>query len=289
MPASRSTGLSGVDAQHDFLRARRRATIAKLIARLRGEPDDVGVVMPYEEVIQALGFVSERSSGLQVVPLDQIVGSVDRGRDFDRRFRPTSARSRGRWEQIAAAARRGESFPPVDLMKVGQLYFVRDGHHRVSVARALGRTDIDAYVTEVATRIDADNAMKVSDLPLKSHERVFFERVPLPPEARAEIVLSDRDDYDELAEAVEAWGFRALQSRGEPLHRAETASLWLETEYRPVVAMLHEAGLIQGCTETEAYMSIAAERYRLLRTHDWNEDVLRQVLEGRRRRRLLRG
>ena len=289
MPASRSTGLSGVDAQHDFLRARRRATIAKLIARLRGEPDDVGVVMPYEEVIQALGFVSERSSGLQVVPLDQIVGSVDRGRDFDRRFRPTSARSRGRWEQIAAAARRGESFPPVDLMKVGQLYFVRDGHHRVSVARALGRTDIDAYVTEVATRIDADNAMKVSDLPLKSHERVFFERVPLPPEARAEIVLSDRDDYDELAEAVEAWGFRALQSRGEPLHRAETASLWLETEYRPVVAMLHEAGLIQGCTETEAYMSIAAERYRLLRTHDWNEDVLRQVVEGRRRRRLQRG
>ncbi len=289
MPASRSTGLSGVDAQHDFMRARRRATIAKLVARLRGEPDDVGIVMPYEEVIQALGFVSERSIGLRVVPLDQIVGSVDRSRDFDRRFRPTSGRSRSRWEQIAAAARRGEAFPPVDLVKVGQLYFVRDGHHRVSVARALGRTDIDAYVTEVSTRIDADKAMKMSDLPLKSHERVFFERVPLPPEARTEIVLSDRDEYDELAEAVEAWGFRASQSRGEPLHRAETALLWLETEYRPVVAMLHEAGLIHGCTATEAYMSIAAERYRLLRTHDWNEDVLRQVMEGRRRRRLLRG
>jgi uncharacterized ParB-like nuclease family protein len=245
--------------------------------------------MPYEEVVQALGFVSERSAGLSVVPLDQIVGSVDRGRDFDRRFRPTSGRSRSRWEQIAAAARRGEAFPPVDLVKVGQLYFVRDGHHRVSVARALGRADIDAYVTEVVTRIDAEKAMKMSDLPLKSHERVFFERVPLPAEARAELVLSDRDDYDELAEAVEAWGFRASQSRGEALHRAETAMLWLETEYRPVVAMLREAGLVQGGTETEAYMSIAAERYRLLRTHDWNEDVLRQVMQGRRRRRLLRG
>ena len=289
MPAPRSTGLSGVDAQHDFMRARRRATIAKLVARLRGEPDDVGVVLPYEEVIEALGFVSERSTGLQVVPLDQIVGSVDRGRDFDRRFRPTSGRSRGRWEQIAAAARRGESFPPVDLVKVGELYFVRDGHHRVSVARALGRTDIDAYVTAVRTRIDADQAMKLSDLPLKSHVRVFFERVPLPAHARSEIVLSDRDDYDELAESVEAWGFRASQSRGEPLDREQTALLWLETEYRPVVAMLHEAGLIHGCTATEAYMSIAAERYRLLRTHDWNEDVLRQVMEGRRRRRLLRG
>ena len=63
------------------------------------------------------------------------------------------------------------------------MYFVRDGHHRVSVARALGRTDIDAYVTEVTTRVDAEQAMRLSDLPLKSHERVFFERVPLPAQA----------------------------------------------------------------------------------------------------------
>src|SRR5580704_5638687 len=111
MPPPRSTGLPGMDAQHDFQRARRRATIARLIARLRGEPNDVGVVLPYEEVFAALGFVSEHSPGLHLVPLDSIVGSVDRSRDYDRRFRPTSRRTRGRWEQIAAAARRGESFP----------------------------------------------------------------------------------------------------------------------------------------------------------------------------------
>jgi hypothetical protein len=92
-----------------------------------------------------------------------------------------------------------------------------------------------------------------------------------------------------LAEAVEAWGFRAAQSRGELLDRVQTALSWLETEYRPVVAMLREADLIGGSTETEAYMSIAAERYRLLRTHDWNEDVVRRVVEGRPRRRHLRG
>jgi hypothetical protein len=285
MPAPRSTGLSAVDAQHDFLRARRRAAIAKLIARLRGEPDDVGVVLPYEEVIEALGFVSERAAGLRVVRLDQIVGSVDRGRDFDRRFRPTSGRLRSRWEQIAAAARRGESFPPVDLVEVGELYFVRDGHHRVSVARALGRADIDAYVTAVVTRIDAGRAMKLSDLPLKTHERVFFERVPLPANARSEIALSDPWDYAVLAEAVEAWGFRAMQSQGEPLEREQTALRWLETEYRPVVSMLQEAGLVHGCTETEAYLSVAEERYRLLRTHEWNEEVLQRVIEGRTRRR----
>jgi hypothetical protein len=289
MPEPRSTGLSGLDAQHDFMRARRRATIAKLVARLRGEPDDVGVVLPYEEVIEALGFVSERPAGLKVVALDQIVGSVGRGRDFDRRFRPTSGRSRGRWEQIAAAARRGESFPPIDLVKVGELYFVRDGHHRVSVARALARTDIDAYVTEVATRVDADHALRLSDLPLKSHERVFFERVPLAHDARAEIALTDPWDYAALAEAVEAWGFRAAHSRCETLDRELTASLWLETEYRPVVAMLRESGLVRGCTEAEAYLSVAEERYRLVRTHDWSDEVLQRVIEGRSRPRRKRG
>ena len=273
-----------MDAQHDFLRARRRATIARLIARLRGEPDDVGVVLPYEEVIDALGFVSEHATGLHVVELDQIVGSVDRARDFDRRFRPTSGRSRGRWEQIAAAARRGESLPPVDLLRVGELYFVRDGHHRVSVARALGRQDIDAYVTEVVTRVDAERAMQLSDLPLKSHERVFFERVPLPEEARSEIELSDPWDYAVLAEAVEAWGFRASQSRGDALRRREAALLWLETEYRPAIALLRELDLVGDTTATEAYMRIAAERYRLLRNRDWSEEVLRQVVdEGGRR------
>lgn len=288
MPAPRSTGLAGVDAQHDFMRARRRATISRLAARLRGEPDDVGLILPYDEVIEALGFVSENSLGFQVVPLEAIVGTIDRGRDFDRRFRPTSGRARGRWEQIAAAARRGESLPPVDLVRVGEIYFVRDGHHRVSVARALGRTDIDASVTEVVTRVDADRALKVSDLPLRSHERVFFDRVPLPDSARGEIELSDPWDYAVLAEAVEAWGFRAVQSRGEPMNRRETAFTWLETEYRPVVAMLREASLVGSGTDADAYLRIAEERYRLLRTHDWSEDVLRQVLEGRGRRGRLR-
>lgn len=281
MTDRRSTGLPGLDAQNDFLRARRRATVARLVARLRLLPDDVGVILPYEEVIQALGFVSERSVGLRVVPLVAIVGTVDRGRDFDRRFRPTSGRVRSRWEHIAAAMRRGESLPPVDLIKVGEIYFVRDGHHRVSVAHALGRTDIDAYVTEVVTRVDADRTIKLTDLPLKSHERVFFERVPLPDAARSEISFSDPWDYARLAESVEAWGFRATQQRGEPIERRENAFAWLEQEYRPVVAMLREADLIHDSTETEAYLRVAGERYRLLRTYDWNDEVLQRVVEGR--------
>jgi hypothetical protein len=281
--------MPSVDAPHDFLRARRHATLAKLAARLRGEPNDVGVILPYEEVVAALGFVSEHSAGFAVVALEAIVGTVDRGREFDRSFRPTSGRVRSRWEQIAAAMRRGESMPPVDLVRIGEIYFVRDGHHRVSVARALGRADIDAYVTEVVTRVGAERTITLADLPVKSHERVFFERVPLPDSAHAEISLSDPWAYGELAEAVEAWGFRSAQDRGESINRRETAYMWLQNEYRPVVEMLREADLIGKRTETEAYMRISAERYRLLRTHRWDEDILARVIASASPRRRARG
>lgn len=280
MAERRSTGMPAVDAQHDFLRARRRAAMARVAARLRGEPDDVRQILPYEEVIKALGFVSEQRVGPAVVQLDDIVGTVDRQREFDRRFRPTSGRVRSRWEHIAAAMRRGEAMPPVDLLRIGEVYFVRDGHHRVSVARALGHTDIDAIVTEVHTRVGLQHTITYADLPTKSLEREFFERVPLPDDARKEIQITDSWNYATLAENVEAWGFRLSQDRGEQLSRRETAYLWLETEYRPVIAMLREAELIGDQTETETYMRISGERYRLLRTNRWDEEVIAQVVAG---------
>ena len=281
----RSTGLPGLDAQHDFLRARRQAALSRVAARMRGEPDDVGLILPYEEVIAALGFVSERPAGSAVVALDAIVGTVDRGRQFDRRFRPTSGVVRSRWEHIAAMMRRGEPLPPVDLLRIGEIYFVRDGHHRVSVARALGHADIDAFVTDVITRVGANKTITYADLPTKSHERVFFERVPLPDHARAEVVLTDPSEYDKLAEGVEAWGFRTSQDRGDAISRRETAFLWLENEYRPVIAMLREADLIGRQTDAEAYMRVSGERYRLLRTHRWDEDVIRRVTQDAASRR----
>jgi hypothetical protein len=274
---ARDTGFPAADASSGFLRARREQTLGRIARRLRGEPGDVNVILPFEEVVAALGRTGERSLGLQVVPLDAIVGTVDRTRDFDRAFRPTSSRVRGRWESIAQAMRRGQAMPPVSLYRIGGLHFVRDGHHRVSVTRSLGRRDIDAYVTEVLTRIGAEDAIRLRDLPLKSHERLFRERVPLAPDAAARVVVSDPWDYAKLAEGVEAWGFRFMQRSGEFLDRAAIARLWFSDEFEPVVEMLREADMVGPGTQADAYMRVAEERYRLLRTHEWSDDVLAKL------------
>ena len=93
---ARDTGFPAADAQSDFLRSRRARSLTAVARRLRREPGDVNVILPFEEVVQALGRTGERSLGLKVVPLDHIVGTVDRTHDFDRNFRPTSGRVRSR-------------------------------------------------------------------------------------------------------------------------------------------------------------------------------------------------
>ncbi len=292
MPPLRSTGNATFDAQSDFSRMLRRNQLARLAGWLRREPDDVDVVMPFDEVVQALGFASKQTRGVQPVALDAIVGSVDRMRDFDRRFRPTSPRVRERWERIAAAMRRGEAMPPVSLYRIGEIYFVEDGHHRISVARALGWEVIDARVTEIVTHIGADSSIQLADLPLKSHERLFWERVPLPVSQRPSIRLTDPWKYAVLAEGVEAWGFRAMQESGELLDRTAVAEMWLHEEYRPVIELLREANMIGEGTETDAYVRVANLRYRLLRTHEWNREVVRRLarsLSAGRTRRPPRG
>jgi hypothetical protein len=167
--------------------------------------------------------------------------------------------------------------PPIDVYRIGELHFVKDGHHRVSVARELGYEVIEAYVTEVITELGADRAIRLHDLALKSHERLFFERVPLPPEGRSQIALSDEWRYAALAEAVEAWGFRASQVHETQMTRAEIASAWFNEEYLPVVEMLREADLIRRGTETETYMRVSHLRYLILRTHSWDDDVIEAV------------
>jgi hypothetical protein len=279
------TGFPAADSRDDFARARRNAILARLGSRLRLRSGDVDVLLPFEEVVSALGRRGETRLGRKMVDLDDIVGSVDRVAGFDRRFRPTSDLARRRFERLAAAVRRGESLPPVDLLQVGEVYFVRDGHHRVAVLRALGREVVEARVTLVHTAVPAQTGLRLADLPLKGHARLFAERVPLPPRIAGRVVLDDPEDYAVLAEGVEAWGMRWMQERREFADRPTVALAWFTEEYEPVLSLLREAGIHpgDGALDAQVYLRVARERYHLLRTHRWDEGVIERLRVHARR------
>ncbi len=221
---TRPTGFPRADVENDFLRARRRQVLARLAAKLRREPDDVNLVLPFDEVVAALGQRGEQRLGLQTIKLASIVGSVDSTRDFDRQFRPTSSRVRARWERLALAQRRGEAIPPIEVYRVGDLHFVKDGHHRVSIAMASGLTDIDAYVTEVRTAMSASGHPQPWRLVgQRATSGCSAPGSPCSPAAHAKIEVSDPWSYAELGEAVEAWGFRCMQ---HDRHASSTAMRW---------------------------------------------------------------
>jgi hypothetical protein len=262
-----------------FDRERRRRALSRISARLRFEPDDVSAMLPFEEVLAALGRRGEADLGVQTIALDTIVGTVDRRKStFDRAFRPVSEEVRSRWEHVAAARRRGIELPPIDVYRIGELHFVRDGHHRVSVARALRDETIHAHVRLVRTELGAGRELQLRDLPLKQHERVFHERVPLPPADRQRIRLSDEWRYAQLATLVESWAFRASHHREHLLSREEAAEAWFKDEYEPVVRVLREAGAGGAGTETEQYLRVAMLRFLLLHTHDWTDEVVERLL-----------
>lgn len=281
----RDTGSPRIDAENDFLRARRKQVLAGLAARVQGKDSEDRGVLPFQDVVDALGMTSEVSIGVQVIPVDRIVGSVDKVRDFDPKFRPRSGGMRRRWERIAEAARRGEPLPPIDVYQIGDMYFVRDGHHRVSVYRALGLDSIEADVRLVQTLVEPDEVHAHSDLSDKELRRLLFQRAPLGKTARRAIRLSDAQLYPLLAEMVEAWAARLIFADGVLLTRSQAAQRWYEEEFAPVCGLIQEGNLLEkGETLADAYVRVAGERYSLFHDHVWNTDVIETLGQRGKRR-----
>ena len=284
----RETGSPRADAENDFLRARRHQVLSTLASWMRHDSHLDNETFSFSEVVDALGRKGERHLGIQEIPMDAIVGSVDKVRDFDRRFRPTSSRSRERWERLARKSRTGDTFPPIEVYQLGHLYFVRDGHHRVSVGRALGAITIEADVTQIDTEISTEGVGRRSDLDAKNWGLRFLKRVPLDAEHRSEVECTDPADYHRLAEMIEAWACRLMHHERTYIDKADMGRRWFDEEYTPVLRMIEEAG-VRGAGETgvDAYLRVAAERYRLIREHEWNNEVMQMISERKRSR--LRG
>ena len=126
---------------HDMYRsAVRRGSLKRLASRFTRRPAHL------DELDNFSCLASRHDGGVRMVPIEAITGSEGRASDFDRDFNPLSRHTKERWVRIAEARLKGESLPAVQLIKVGDIYYVRDGHHRISVSRALGQKTVDAEV-----------------------------------------------------------------------------------------------------------------------------------------------
>lgn len=247
-----------------FSAARRRAFVQDVLAELSGRPDDL---LSFTEVQEQL-HLSEPAPdiSLEEIPLDKIVGSVGRYRDFNRAFLPRSPIDPERWTRIERL-RRQTDLPPIDVFKIGDVYFVQDGNHRVSVARARGDKLIRARVVEIPVRVPLGTDTSPDDLILKSGYAEFLEKTSLDrmcPEQCIE--LTRAGGYRSLLQHIEIHQFyMGLRSRHYP-GLDEAAADWYMSVYLPIVERILESNILArfpGRTEADLYLWIAKNRARL--------------------------
>jgi len=179
-----------VKADEAFSQARRRVFFRRVLEFFTGHPSEG--LLSFEQVRDKLKIRGQHYAGTQTIPLDKIVGSVGRYHEFDRAFLPTQEHIRERWKRVYEVAHSLEGFPAIDVYQIGDVYFVRDGHHRVSVVKELGATTIEATVTELETPISLSTDVDQETLDLKEEYAIFLAETGLDalrPDQRIEFTL----------------------------------------------------------------------------------------------------
>lgn len=251
-------------AHDDFERAFYRSLWRKLIARLTGRNNEL---MPFDEVRHALPYSGQRDIGLQSVPIEKIVGSVGRYRDFDRAFLPTQRQTTERWVNIRRAHYNDVSLPPVELYKIGEVYFVKDGNHRVSVTRDRNQVDIDAYVTEIDIpfRLTAD--MDIDTVQSEKAYARFRQDTRLGElQPEADLHLSDPAEYERLREHIDAHRYYLGTERQADVSPVEAAESWYGSVYRPLVEAIEAQGVrkqFPSLTPADLYLRVSEYQWLL--------------------------
>ena len=245
-------------AREDFDSARYRAFRRAVRAALTRRPRRL---ISLDRVLEAAGWEGQADRGIQEIPLDRVVGSAGpaKARDFDPAFLPVSRRLRDRWARVYTAMVEGGEVPPIDVYQVGENYYVIDGHHRVSVARSLGRDSIAARVTEIRTRAPLGPGVDASELLRAAEYASFLETTQLDrlrPDARLEFSRLGR--YDEILKHI--LGHRYfLGLEGREVTLVEAAASWYDTVYLPIAELIREHRVLEqlpGWTEADLYVEI---------------------------------
>lgn len=257
-------------AIQDFHRARNQAALKEILARLTGKSIEL---LSYEDVRQKVRASGVVSRSLQEIPLDAIIGSVGRYNDFTRDFLPRQESDQSRWANVKVAVTDLTGVPPVELYKLGDIYFVHDGHHRISVARQLGTTHVQAYVTEIRSKVPLTADIEPGDLILKAEYADFLDQTnmdQLRPEADLSVTVPGQ--YHKLLDHIEVHRhYMGLEQQRE-IPYEEAVESWYDNVYRPVVDIILEQRILDDFpnrTETDLYLWIAKRREDIQQDLGW--------------------
>ncbi len=251
-------------SRNDYARARFKAFWRGILSALAGETN---TLLSYDEVKEKLHIGGPIYRGMRTVRVDQIVGSLNRYHEFDRAFLPTQDKTAERWQRINQAFYKEISLPPVVLYQVGEVYFVVDGHHRVSVAREQNQIYIDAEVRECATKVNITPDIRPEDLQ-DLHDKVhFIERTELDRiRPDADITLTLSGGYDRMLEHIAVHRYFMGLDEQRDISDAEAVAHWYDTVYLPIVRVVRASEILQefpARTETDLYLWVLDHQHYL--------------------------
>jgi hypothetical protein len=240
----------------------------------------MAALLELDQAEQRLRPFGRRYLGVRPIAVASIVGTDSRSSDFDRDFRPLRPELRSRRQRLAARFPDGQ-FPPIVVSKLGEAYFVLDGHHRVAVARQLDMATVDAEVTALHALWQLGPDADVVELLHGEQHRIFMEESGLAGVAPdACISFSRLTAYRELLDSVESYGYRLTREWGRVLEPREVASEWYEQVYLTALDTFHGEGLEPQWTKGDLFLCVQERRRELLleRSGATLEEAARDVL-----------
>ncbi len=230
--------------------------------RLPGTPRECGPIWELGWVSRQLQLGRPVPEGTETIPVASIIGTVERGRDFDGCWHPLNPRLAKALDDIEAASSATLDHP-IDVIRVDRAYFVNDGHKRVALARRTGREFLDATVSRVQTTYTVGPDIEEEAVFRTAREFEFRRHSGMAatfPDVR--FALTDLDAYGELFQAVQTHAFEMSEHAGRIVDRDEVARDWYATDYQPTVAAAR-AGVgqyIDNCSDADIYLAIQRRR-----------------------------
>jgi hypothetical protein len=248
----------------DFSRAYMRGFWRSVFSQIRKTDNNL---LPFDEVMQHIPLRGKHYLGTRQIETSKIIGTVNRYQDFDRAFLPRQTNSRQRWESVNSAYFKDIILPPIEVYKISDVYFVRDGHHRVSVARDRGQLYMDAYVVEIDTKEKLDENTNINNLILEQEYAEFLIR------SKLDIAVPDVDfhfsipgQYDRLLQHISVHRWYMGEKLKRPVTDEEAALGWYKEVYYPLVRIIRKHGIMKEFpqrTETDLYLWIIEHRWYL--------------------------